>query len=214
MNNNEKERLIRSFLDKNYKDAKCELNYKKDYELLISVILSAQTTDKKVNEVTANLFLKYRSLDDFNLANINELEKDIKSLGLYKNKAKSIKNIAYSLINEFNYKVPDTKKELLSINGVGEKSANVVLIELFDKDEFPVDTHIYRISYRLGIRKESDSIKVAEMKLRRFFKKDFKKLHHEIISFGRDKCKAINPICQKCELKKICNYKKESKTFR
>lgn len=213
MTKNEKEKIIRDFLDSNYPFSKCELNYSKDYELLISIILSAQTTDKKVNEITSLLFKKYDSIDSFYIASINEIENDIKSLGLYKNKAKTIKNIASSLKNNFNYKVPDNKKDLLSIKGVGNKSANVVLIELYNKEEFPVDTHIYRISKRLGITKESDNISKTEKKLKLFFKKDFKKLHHEIISFGRNKCKAISPICYNCPLSIICNYKNKKSKY-
>ncbi len=197
------------YLDKLYPNAKCSLDYSKDYELLIAVILSAQTTDKKVNEVTPILFCKYKSLDELNNAKIEDIEEIIKGLGLYKNKALAIKDVANKLINNFNHKVPSSKKDLLSIKGVGNKVANVVLIELFDIPEFPVDTHIYRFSKRLGYIKEEDSVTKAETSLKNNFpKSSWIKLHHEIIFFGRYKCRAINPECIDCKIKKYCKFNK------
>lgn len=210
MNSKEKANLIENYFLKILPDAKCELNYNKDYELLIAVILSAQSTDKKVNEITFKLFKKYPNLESFNEASLNELEKDIKEIGLYHAKALAIKDAAFKLINNFSYKVPSNKKDLLTIKGVGNKVANVILIELFNKSEFPVDTHVYRVSKRLGLIKEKDSIKECETKLRKIFPKDkYKLLHHQFIHFGRYYCKATSPKCEKCELKEICKYLKK-----
>lgn len=210
MNSKEKANLIENYFLKILPDAKCELNYNKDYELLIAVILSAQSTDKKVNELTYKLFKKYPTLDSFNEASLIELEKDIKEIGLYHVKALAIKDAAFKLINNFSSVVPSDKKDLLTIKGVGNKVANVILIELFNKSEFPVDTHVYRVSKRLGLIKEKDSIKECETKLRKIFPKNkYKLLHHQFIHFGRYYCKAISPKCENCELKEICKYLKK-----
>ena len=204
-----KEKEIIEYLNSLYPNARCSLNYSKDYELLIAVILSAQTTDKKVNEVSPILFSKYRSLDELNDAKIEDIEEIIKGLGLYKNKALAIKDVANKLINEFNYKIPSNKQDLLKFKGVGNKVANVVLIELFNIPEFPVDTHIYRFSKRLGYIKDNESILKAETSLKKHFPKEcWIKLHHQIIFFGRNKCHALSPSCNDCELKKYCKFNK------
>ena len=205
MNKKDKIELIKSYFNEILPNATCELNYTKDYELLIAVVLSAQTTDKKVNELTATLFKKYKSIDDFDNADLKDIENDIKSIGLYKNKALALKDIAYKLRYKFRYKVPSSKEDLLTMKGAGNKVANVILIELFDKEEFPVDTHVFRCSKRLGLASKDDSINKVEEKLRKTFdKKDYKKLHHQFIHFGRYYCKAINPACKNCKLKEIC----------
>ncbi len=204
-----KNKEIRDYLFDLYKDAKCELNYSKDYELLLAVILSAQCSDKKVNEIDKILFTKYDSLDKLNNASFEDIKKIIEPLGLANNKAIAIKDAVNKLINDYNYKVPSSKEELLKIKGVGNKVANVVLIELFNKNEFPVDTHIYRFSKRLGYIKETDSILKAEQVLKdNFNEEDYIPLHHKIIYFGRYKCKSINPICKDCKIKKYCVFNK------
>lgn len=204
-----KEKEIIEYLNSLYPNARCSLNYSKDYELLIAVILSAQTTDKKVNEVSPILFSKYRTLDELNEAKIEDIEEIIKGLGLYKNKALAIKDVANKLINEFNYKIPSNKQDLLKFKGVGNKVANVVLIELFNIPEFPVDTHIYRFSKRLNYIKENESILKAETSLKKHFPKEcWIKLHHQIIFFGRYKCHALSPSCNDCKLKKYCKFNK------
>ena len=204
-----KEKEIIEYLNSLYPNARCSLNYSKDYELLIAVILSAQTTDKKVNEVSPILFSKYRTLDELNDAKIEDIEEIIKGLGLYKNKALAIKDVANKLINEFNYKIPSNKQDLLKFKGVGNKVANVVLIELFNIPEFPVDTHIYRFSKRLNYIKENESILKAETSLKKHFPKEcWIKLHHQIIFFGRYKCHALSPSCNDCKLKKYCKFNK------
>ena len=205
MTKDDKVKRIREYFNEILPSADCELNYKNDYELLIAVVLSAQTTDKKVNEVTKTLFKKYPTIDDYNNASLNDIENDIKVIGLYKGKSLAIKDIVYKLKNKFNYKVPDNKKDLMSMRGVGNKVANVVLIEIFNKEEFPVDTHVYRVAKRLGLANKNDSILLVEKKLRKAFKKEeYKLLHHQFIHFGRYYCKAINPSCQNCKLKDFC----------
>lgn len=201
----EKVKRIRQYFNEILPSADCELNYSAEYELLIAVVLSAQTTDKKVNEVTKTLFKKYPTIDDYNKASVSEIENDIKVIGLYKAKALAIKDIASKLKNNFNYKVPDNKKDLMTMRGVGNKVANVVLVEIFNKEEFPVDTHVFRVAKRLGLANKNDSILEVEKKLRKVFKKEeYKLLHHQFIHFGRYYCKAINPSCENCKMKDFC----------
>lgn len=205
-----KNKEIKKYLETLYPNAKCELNYSKNYEFLIAVILSAQVSDKKVNEITKILFSKFDSLDKLNNATYEEIFEIIKPLGLAKNKTFAIKDATNKLINEFNYKVPSNKEDLLKIKGVGNKVSNVILIELFNKEEFPVDTHIYRFAKRLNYISYSDSILKAEKKLKaNFDSQDYKSLHHKIIFFGRYKCKSLSPDCKDCLIKKYCNFNKK-----
>lgn len=202
---NDKTKIIVDYLNEIFPDAKCELNYSKDYEFLIAVMLSAQTTDKKVNSVTPILFEEYNSLEKLASADLKDLEKILKPLGLYKNKATNIKNIVSKLLNEFNGQVPNDKKELTKFSGVGNKTANVVRIELFKEQEFPVDTHVIRVSNRLGLVKECYDPDEIEIKLKKLFKNyNLIKLHHQFIFFGRYKCKAIKPDCKGCKFKAFC----------
>lgn len=202
-----KSKLIIDYFDEILPDAKCELNYTKDYELLIAVMLSAQTTDKAVNSVTSILFDKYKTLEELNFASLEDIENCIHRLGLYKNKAKNIKLIVYDLINRFEGKVPSSMEELTSMSGIGRKTANVVRCELFSLEEFPVDTHIERIAKRLGYASESDNVLQVEMKLRKVFPKDkYIKLHHQFIHFGRYYCSSRNPHCANCPLKSYCKH--------
>ena len=192
------------------KDARCELNYTKDYELLIAVMLSAQTTDKSVNKVTSVLFNKYQTLDELNNASLDDICDIIKPIGLYKNKAINLKEIVKSLINDYDYKVPREKEELVKLKGVGVKTANVVRIEIFKESEFPVDTHVNRIAKRLGFANEKDDVAKVEEKLKKQFPKDLHaKLHHQFIHFGRYYCMAKNPKCEGCVLSKYCNFIKK-----
>ena len=167
-------------------------------------MLSAQCTDNKVNKVTPILFSKYKSLEELDKASLSDLEEIIKPLGLYKNKAANIKSITHDLLTKFNGSVPKDKKDLMSLSGVGNKTANVVRIELFKEKEFPVDTHVKRVANRLGLS-NSEDVNVIEKDLRNTFSDDlYIKLHHQFIFFGRYKCKAISPICNDCHLKKYC----------
>jgi len=196
------------YLDKLFPNPKCELNYEKDYELLIAVMLSAQTTDKRVNMVTDILFKKYDSLEKLASANINDIIEIIKPIGTFNKKASNIINISKSLINDKNVIVPNDRKYLESLNGVGRKTTNVVLANLYDEPCIAVDTHISRVSKRLGIAKTNDDVLIIEEKLNKFFPKEkLSRLHHQLVLFGRYYCKAKNPLCKNCELKKICKEK-------
>ena len=207
MINKEKIELISSFLDELFPNVGCELNYHKDYELVIAVMLSAQTTDKSVNKVTDILFSSYSSLDDLENASLEDIENIIKSIGLYQNKAKNLKGIVHDLITRFNYVVPSDKNELMTLPGVGNKTAGVIRAELFKIPELPVDTHVERVSKRLGLVKESDTPIEVEQKLKKLFKKErWIKTHHQLIHFGRYFCKAKGPNCANCILNDICKH--------
>ncbi len=189
--------------------AKCELNYKKDYELLIATMLSAQTTDKKVNEVTDFLFTNY-SLVELSMINLKELEDILKPIGTYKRKALYLKIIAQSLIENYNGIVPNNRDYIESLPGCGHKTCNVVLSNLFDVNCFAVDTHVSRVSKRLKLVNDDDSPITIEKKLVDFFK-DFslKDLHHRFVLFGRYICTAKKPKCEKCLFKNNCSNKKD-----
>lgn len=206
-------KLIEDYIDNLIPNPKCELNFAKDYELLIAVMLSAQTTDKRVNIVTKELFSKYDSLEKLKNANIDDLKIIIKSLGSYNKKALYIKEISTILVDKYNSIMPKTRKELESLPGVGRKTVNVVFCELNIKPSIAVDTHVERVSKRLYLAKENDSAYEVEMKLRKKFKKDvWSKRHKQLVLFGRYYCKAIKPECENCKLKDICKYyKKEGK---
>ena len=202
-------KAIKSYLDEILPDAKCALNYNKDYELVIAVMLSAQTTDKAVNNVTNNLFNKYKTLEEFANANLFDIEKEIQKLGMYKVKAKNIIGICSDLLNKFDGRVPFEKELLVTLPGVGNKTANIVRAELFNIPEIAVDTHILRISKRLELANEDDTPLEVEHKLRKLFKEEqYIKLHHQLIWFGRTICKAKNPNCNECMIRNFC---KESK---
>lgn len=196
---------ISNYIDSLFPDAKCELFYSQDYELVIAVMLSAQTTDKSVNNVTSVLFKKYPSLKAINDAPLEDIEESIKTLGLYKNKAKNIKGIAKTLIEEFDGKLPCDKDLLQTLPGIGNKSAGVIRCEVFKIPDLPVDTHIIRISNRLGIAKKSDEPIDIEHKLKRLIPEDkWIKSHHQLIHFGRYFCTARNPRCEECQIRKYC----------
>lgn len=202
MNNIEQ---ILDYLDSLFPNAHCELEYQKDYELLIAIILSAQCTDKRVNMVTRSMFKKYQSLEELDKAPISEIENDIRSLGLFKNKAKSIKETVHVLLEEYHGEVPKEKSALTKLPGVGNKTANVFRAEWYKEPEIAVDTHVARVSKRLGLASEKDDVLAVEKKLRKILKKEqYIRTHHLFIHFGRYFCKAINPNCQECKLKEIC----------
>lgn len=195
-----------------FPDAHCELNHKNAYELLIAVILSAQTTDVAVNKVTSKLFEAYPTPFDLANGEIFEIEGYIKAIGLYRNKAKSIKACAQSLCDDFNQEVPSTMKELTSLAGVGRKTANVVLSVAFDIPAFAVDTHVERVSKRLGLAKKDDTVVEVEKKLKRKIKRErWNKGHHLFIFFGRYLCTARNPKCSDCPFTEICRKSKIEK---
>lgn len=195
---------IINYLDELIPNPKCELNYNKDYELLIATMLSAQTTDKRVNEVTKVLFKKYPNLESLRNADINDIINIIKSIGTYNKKAKNIIDIANKL-KEKNDIVPNDREFLESLPGVGRKTTNVVLSNIYNVPCIAVDTHVHRVSIRLGIANKKDDVYTTEKKLSKKFKDyDLCRLHHQLVLFGRYYCKAINPNCENCKLKNIC----------
>lgn len=200
-----KNKEIIAYLDTIIPNPRCELEYSKDYELLIATMLSAQTTDKRVNEVTRVLFKKYPSLKDLAGADIEDIKQIIRSIGTYNKKASNIKSIAKNLLEKSNGIVPNDRKFLESLDGVGRKTTNVVLSNIYNIPCIAVDTHVSRVSKRLGIAKEADDVVVVEKKLNKFFKDDdLCRLHHQLVLFGRYYCKAIKPECENCGLKKYC----------
>lgn len=200
---------IFSYLDKTFPDAKCALNYSKDYELLIAVMLSAQTTDNAVNKATNVLFKRYPTLEELAKVDIRDIENIISFLGMYKNKAKNVKGIATRLLSEQNGKVPNDPEYLVTLPGVGNKTKNCVLAELFNEPLLAVDTHVQRISKRLNLVKENDSVETMEKKLVKLIPSNrLIKTNHQIIWFGRTICKAQSPLCDKCGIKEYCGYKK------
>ncbi len=201
---------IINYLDQLIPNPKCELTYQKDYELLIKVMLSAQTTDKRVNNVSEILFTRYPSLKALKEAQIDKIEEIIRPIGTFHKKALNIQNIAKELIDNYNGKVPNNRTSLESLPGIGRKSANVVMSNLFNEPCIAVDTHVSRVSIRLGIAKQNDNPLIIEKKLNQFFPKDhLARLHHQLVLFGRYYCKAIKPDCSNCGLKNICHYIKE-----
>lgn len=198
--------LIINEFDKHFNDPKCELEYTKDYELLLSVMLSAQTTDKSVNMVTRELYKKYDTLDKLDTLTLDEIENYIRSIGLHKTKSKYFKEIV-TKIKEIGY-VPNDREFLESLSGVGRKTASVVLGILFDIPSFAVDTHVYRVSKRLGITTMKDDVLKTEIKLKKYFDEDeWNKINSQMVLFGRYICTSKNPKCDKCHLKNICKYK-------
>lgn len=209
---NNKSGTVKAYFDVVCKDATCTLDYTTDYSLLIAIMLSAQCTDKKVNVVTAKLFKDYPTLESLNKLSIKEIEGYLKTLGLYKNKAIYLKGIVKKLLDDYGGKVPQDKLEMQKLPGVGNKTANVMLIEWFKIPAFPVDTHVNRVAKRLGFAKESDSVLDVESKLKKDFEsKYWIDLHHKFIYFGRNYCKAINPQCETCKLKEFCSFYKKKK---
>lgn len=187
------------------KNPKPELDFNNNYELLVAVVLSAQTTDKRVNIVSKDLFKKYPSFNELKDANNEELINIIKPLGLANNKAKSLIELSNQIVSDFNGIVPNNLNDLTKLKGVGRKTANVVLALGFNIPAFPVDTHVERIAKRLGYAKFDDDIILVENKLKKYIDKDKWILsHHLFLLFGRYHCKAINPMCIDCKLKKYC----------
>ena len=199
-------------LDLMIPDARCELNYNKDYELLIATVLSAQCTDKRVNEVTNVLFGKY-DLEGLKKASKKDIESIIRSCGSYTKKAAYIKEIATKLLEECNGKVPNNREYLEQLPGVGRKTTNVVLSNLFDVPTIAVDTHVERVSKRLKIARKNDDVLTVEKKLMKMIPKDkWSRSHHQMVLFGRYICKARGPLCSECAFYNDCNSKdKKSK---
>ena len=199
------------YLDELIPNPRCELNYNKDYELLLAVMLSAQTTDKRVNEVTSVLFEKYDSIKSLASADITDIMNIIKPIGTFKKKASNVILIAKSLIeNNYNY-IPNNRDYLESLPGVGKKTINVVLSILYNEPCIAVDTHVSRVSKRLSLVSINDDVLTIEKKLMKKLPHDkLNKLHHQILLFGRYYCKARNPECINCKMQKYCReFKKK-----
>lgn len=206
-----KKELITNYLDTLIPNPKAELKYSKDYEFLIAVMLSAQTTDKRVNSVTEKLF-KY-NIYELRDMDILKLEMILRPIGTFKKKAIFLKEICKRLIEDYDGVVPNDRKYLESLPGVGHKTVNVFLNEIYNVPTIAVDTHVERISKRLSLAEESDTVKEVEKKLEKYFpKKDWGKIHKQLVLFGRYYCKAMKPECSSCSLQKYCKYYKNKKT--
>ena len=200
-----KPELLFSYLDEKYPDAHCELVYSKDYEFLIAVMLSAQTTDKSVNQATAILFKKYRTVEELANADVGDVAFIIRHLGMYQVKAKNVVKIAQILVNQYGGKVPNDPEALVAMPGVGNKTKNCVLGELYNVPLLAVDTHMQRVAKRLGIADEKDSVEKIEQKYMSIIPAErVVKTNHQIIWFGRYFCKALSPECANCKLKEFC----------
>ncbi|AUS27127.1 endonuclease III [Paenibacillus sp. P2(2022)] len=197
-----------------FPDAHCELNHDNAFELTIAVLLSAQCSDQMVNKVTADLFHKYKSPEDYLAVPLEELEQDIRRIGLYRNKAKHIHNLCRILIDQYGGEIPSEHDQLVKLPGVGRKTANVVVSTAFDVPAIAVDTHVERVSKRLGFAGWDDSVLEVEKKLmKRVPRDEWSVTHHRLIFFGRYHCKAQNPQCQVCPLLDVCREgKKRMKT--
>lgn len=201
---------IIEILKQAYPDAKCSLNFTTPFEMLIAVMLSAQCTDERVNKTTPSIFSKYNSPQDFVNIPLDELETLIHPCGFYKNKAKNIKLTSEKLLNNFGGQVPQTMEELMSLPGVGRKTANVVMLEAFNKPQgIAVDTHAKRISNKLGLSEKSEPEKIEQDLLKLIPTKYYKDINHLFIWHGRNICKARNPKCVDCPIKEYCkSFKK------
>lgn len=202
---------ILEILKETYPDAHCELNHESAFQLLVATILSAQTTDKKVNEVTETLFRDYPDLDAFLTLTNEELEKRIKQIGLYRNKAKNIVLMCRQLKENFNGEVPNTMEGITSLAGAGRKTANVVLSNAFGVPSIAVDTHVFRVSNRLGLAKSDNVLEVEKQLQKELPKKEWSLTHHLLIFHGRRCCTSQRPKCFECPLNHICKWEDKKK---
>ena len=199
------------YLDYLFPNPKCELTYQTDYQLLIAVVLSAQSTDKRVNSVTPIIFSKYPTLDDLANATLADLEDIIRPVGSFRKKASYLKEIASRLVNEFDGVVPTDRDILESFPGVGRKTVNVFLAEFYHYPAIAVDTHVERVSKRLKLAYQKDSVLDVERKLMKKVPKERRaKFHLQMVLFGRYYCKAVKPLCKDCPLKEYCREKKKN----
>lgn len=199
---------ILDLLSELHPNAHCELVHSSPFELLIATILSAQCTDVRVNIVTEELFKKYNTPKDFKNLSIEEIEKEIKTCGLYKSKAKKIKETSSILVDKYNSELPDTLEELITLPGVGRKTAGVVLSNAFGIPAIAVDTHVFRVSNRIGIVKEKTPEKTEFALMKAIEKERWTHSHHLLIFHGRRICKARKPECENCNIREYCNYYK------
>ncbi len=208
MNKKEAIKVI-EILKKSYPDAKCSLDFRTPFEMLVAVCLSAQCTDDRVNKTTPSLFAKFDTPEKFANADIKELEKLVHPCGFYKNKAKNLKAAGQKIVTDFSGEVPKTMDELMSIPGVGRKSANVIMLEAFNLPQgIAVDTHCKRIANRLGFSNESEPSKIEQDLLKTIPQSYYKDVNHIFIWHGRNTCTSQNPKCSLCPLKDYCNFAK------
>lgn len=205
---------VLEILRNTYPDADTELNYSNPFELLIAVILSAQCTDKRVNEITKSLFRDFKTAEDFLQLRLEELEQRIKSCGFYRNKSKNILGTCRILVEKYNGEIPQTREELMELPGVGRKTANVIISNIFGEDAIAVDTHVFRVSNRLGLASATDVNKTEEQLMRNIPKNQWSEAHHWLIFHGRRICKARRPLCQECPLTQDCLYYKELTNYK
>lgn len=199
---------ILDLLEEAHPDAECELVHSSPFELLVATILSAQCTDVRVNIVTEKMFKKYNTPEDFAGLTVEEIQEEIKTCGLYKSKAKKIKETSEILVRDFNSEVPRTLEEIITLPGVGRKTAGVVLSNAFNIPAIAVDTHVFRVSNRIGIVKEKNVDKTEQALMRMVPKDRWIHTHHLLIFQGRRVCKARKPECNNCKVLDYCNYYK------
>jgi endonuclease-3 len=210
MLNNTEIRYCLDEMGKMFPEAHCELNHANPFELIIAVSLSAQCTDVLVNKVTKDLFEKYKTPEDYLQVSIEELQNDIRSIGLYRNKAKNIQSLCRMVLDEYGGEIPMDRDELTKLPGVGRKTANVVVSVAFNIPAIAVDTHVERVSKRLGICRWKDSVlEVEKTLMRKIPAEEWSVTHHRLIFFGRYHCKAQNPQCPSCPLLELCREGKK-----
>lgn len=212
MTKKNKVEAIEEYLEELYPNPRCELNYEKDYELLIAVTLSAQTTDQRVNQVTKELWKAYPTLGALSNAPLEKIKEILRPIGFVSKKALYIKKIACILLENYDGHVPNDRTVLESFPGVGRKTTNVVLSNLYNFPAIAVDTHVERVSKRLGLAKENATVLEVEENLMKLYQKEtWARRHHQMVLFGRYHCKAIKPECKTCKLKEICPYYQKHK---
>ncbi|MFK9093426.1 endonuclease III [Bacillus salipaludis] len=205
MLNNTQIRYCLDEMGKMFPEAHCELNHSNPFELIIAVSLSAQCTDVLVNKVTKELFKKYKTPQDYLMVPLDELQNDIRSIGLYRNKAKNIQSLCRMVLDEYGEEIPVDRDELTKLPGVGRKTANVVVSVAYNIPAIAVDTHVERVSKRLGICRWKDSVlEVEKTLMKKVPKEEWSVTHHRLIFFGRYHCKAQNPQCPSCPLLELC----------
>lgn len=206
-----KQELVKEILNNKFENPKCELDFSTPFELLVAVILSAQCTDKRVNKVTAELFKTHNKPEDFAFMEQEKLEKMIFSCGFYRNKTKSIIEMSRAILENYNGQVPDTLSQLQSLKGVGRKTANVVYSVAFNGNAIAVDTHVFRVSNRLGISDSKNVLDCERQLMKAFDEGDWSRLHYQLVLFGRYFCTAKKPKCEQCEFKNHCKFYNEKK---
>ncbi len=211
MTKSEVAKIVVAEFEKLYPDSVCSLVYSKPYELMIAARLSAQCTDARVNIITAELFKKYTTLEAFANADLNELENDIRSCGFYRTKAKSIKEMSEQVLNNFGGEIPDTMEDLLTLSGIGRKTANLLMGDIWGKPAIVTDTHFIRITGRLGLTKNTEPYKVEKDLVKLIPPEKSSDFCHRIVQFGRDICRARKPFCEKCPLTECCKYYQKQK---